>query len=252
MNKQLERSRKYPKIDRLYGELMGIKITITPMSRVLDFIAYRLKNREKFYILRLSGDVLLKAIDDWLLAKTFRRSDLSLAEDQKIVWAYKEIHGDNIELINSNIFIDAILKIANEYKFKVFIFGGEDQFQERLKIKLAEKYKNIIFKTHHYMPKYNKNGQPLNKGNRRIHKNIIGTIKIFEPEIILVNMETPLQEKWIYRNFFRMTKVLGAVAVGGLFEPKFDLTKKAKKIINSNILFPLKVAEFKAKLLARK
>jgi hypothetical protein len=46
------------------------------------------------------------------------------------------------------LFLD-ILKIADNRKLRVFLFGGEHGEQEKAKEILAKSYTNVVFKTHH-------------------------------------------------------------------------------------------------------
>ena len=85
-------------------------------------------------------------------------------------------------------------------------------------------------------------------------------------------MNTPKQEKWIYRNFFRITNANGAMTVGGTYNyiagnikmpprwmEKLGLEwlcrliqepRRIKRIINAVIAFPITV--FLAKLFKKK
>lgn len=309
MKKRLKRGRRYPKVDRKYGEILGIKVSITPKEEVLEFINSRLDSNEKFYIVTPNPENLLLATKDWLLAKAIRRSNLSIPDGIGLAQAYKFLniddpykhHKDADKLITKiyraadlfykgikigfttftnktfltdglpvikgrELFLD-IIKIADERKLKVYLFGGEHGENQQAISELKERYKNITFQTNYKFPQYNKNGQPVSVVDRKMHKSILGSIKIFEPDIIFVAMNTPKQEKWIYRNFFRIIKCKCAMTVGGTFnyvagnmklpplwmdklglEWLFRLIqepKRFKRIVNAIIVFPLKVYMWK-------
>lgn len=254
-----KKTRKYPKVDRKYDEILGIKVSITSKAEVLDFVRSRLETNEKFYIVTPNPENLLLATKDWLLSKAIRRSHLSVPDGIGLAQAYKFLnlkdplkhHPDSktlkIKIIRTlsifyqglivglktftdkdyltdslpitkgrELFLD-IIEIANEKGLKVYLFGGEHGEQESAISALKEKYKNITFQTNYKFPQYNKNGQPVSLVDRKMHKSILGSIKIFEPDLIFVAMNTPKQEKWIYRNFFRLIKCTGAMTVGGTF-----------------------------------
>lgn len=244
-----KKKRKYPKVERKYGEILGIKVSITSTGQVLDFIKSRLESKEKFYIVTINPENLLIATGDWLLQKAIRRSDLSVPDGIGLAQAYKFLDfkdnkknpfrlfvifvqglfvgyktifdkkylTDALPIIKGReLFLD-IIKIADERHLKVYLFGGENEEAQKAKLELEKIYKNITFKTNFQFPQYNKNCKPINLENRKLHKNIIGGIKLFEPDFVFVAMNTPKQEKWVYRNFFRLTKVTGAMTVGGTF-----------------------------------
>lgn len=287
--------RKYPKVERKHGEILGIKVSITSKDEVLNFVKSRLDSKEKFYIVTPNPENLLLATNDWLLQKAIRRSDLSVPDGIGLSQAYKflkfddnknnllrpfiifgqgllvgaatifnkEYLTDTLPIVKGReLFLD-LIKLADERRLKVFLFGGENGEQEKVKEVLEKMYVNAVFKTHHYSPLYNKNGQPASLKDRKIHKNIVGGIKLFEPDLVFVAMNTPKQEKWIYRNFFRLTKVTGAMTVGGTFNyvagnmklpPKWmekvglewiyrliQEPKRWKRMFNAVIVFPWKV-----------
>lgn len=243
--------RKYIKVDRKDGYILGIKVTSTTRDEVLEFVNSRLDSKDKFYIVTPNPENLLMATKDWLLAKAIRRSDLSIPDGIGLAQAHKFMSfkdsKDNRDSIlrplilfgqgllvgaatffnkdyltrdfqiikGRELFLD-IIKIANDRGLRVYLFGGEHGEQVKAKEILEEKYKNVVFKTHHEFPQYDRNAQPIDYENRKLHKRIIGSIKLFEPDLIIVALNTPKQEKWIYRNFFR-TKVTGAMAFGGTF-----------------------------------
>lgn len=259
-------ARNYPKVDRKDGYILGIKISITSKEEVLEFINLRLENKEKFYIVTPNPENLLLATKDWLLAKAIRRSDLSIPDGIGLKFAYKFLHSKDIEIIKGRELFLEVIKIADKNKLRVYLFGGEHGEQIKTKEVLENSYKNIVFKTHHQFPQYGKNAQPVTPIDRKLHKTILGSIKLFEPDLIIVALNTPKQEKWIYRNFFRLNAT-GAFALGGTFNyvagnmklppqwmEKMGLEwiyrliqepKRWRRIINAVIIFPWRVLIWK-------
>lgn len=292
---------KYPKVERKYGEILGIKVSITSKDEVLNFINSRLDSKEKFYMVSMNPENLLLATKDWLLHKAIRKSDLSVADGIGLAQAYKFLsYKDNKRnpfrffvifaqglyvgiktifdkeyLTNSltiikgrELFLD-VMKIADERKLRVYLFGGEHGESEKTKEVLEKKYKNVIFKTNHDFPQYNRNAQPVTAYDRKLHKKILGSIKLFEADLIILALNTPKQEKWIFRNLYRILNVTGAFALGGTFNymagnmklpPKWmdklglewvyrfiQEPKRWKRIINALIVFPWRVFMWKLK-----
>ncbi len=199
-----------------HGTLFGVKVTVTSKEEVLNFVKDRLDLKEKFYIVTPNPENILIAKDDWLLKKSILRAAISVPDGIGLKFAFKFLLNVDLNIIKGRELFMDIIKIADERHLKVFLFGGENGEQEKAKEVLEKTYKNIIFKTHHYSPKYNRNGQPISLVERKIHKSVVGSIKLFEPDFIFVALNTPKQEKWIYRNIYRI-HTTGAMAVGGTF-----------------------------------
>lgn len=288
-------ARKYLKVDRKEGEILGIKISITSKDQVLNFVNSRLDSREKFYIVTPNPENLLMATKDWLLNKAIRRSDISVPDGIGLAQAFRFLRLNDYKgnplrpvalfiqglvvgaatIVNKKYLTDLLpvikgrelfldlIKIADQRHLKVYLFGGEHQEQIKTKEKLEKEYKNVIIKTNNRFPIYAKNGQPLTIEDKKLHNFILGSIKLFEPDLIFVALNTPKQEKWIYRNFFRLTNVIGAFAFGGTYNyvagnmklpPKWmeklglewvyrliQEPKRWKRIWNAIIVFPWKV-----------
>jgi len=293
------RPKRYPKVDRKYGEILGIKVSITPLEEVLKFINTRLDTKEKFYAVTPNPENLLMATKDWLLKKAIIRSDLSIPDGIGLAQAYKFLGlkddktfplrpfrlffdglkvgvatfkdksylTDTLPITKGRELFFEVMKIANDRRLKVYLFGGEHGEQTKSVEILKNEFKNITFKTNYEFPQYNKNAKPVGAFDRKLHKKIIGGIKVFEPDLIIVALNTPKQEKWIYRNFFRLKNTTGAFALGGTFNyvagnmklpPDWLASlglewfyrfiqepKRLKRIINAVIIFPWTVFMWK-------
>lgn len=259
--------RRYPKVERKHGEILGIKVSITSKAEVLNFINSKLDSKEKFFVVTPNPENLLLATRDWLLQKAIRRADLSVPDGIGLKFAYKYLHGKDLPIIKGReLFLD-VMEISDERKLRVYLFGGEYGESEETKKILEKTFKNITFKTNHDFPQYDKNAQPVTKKDRLLHKKIIGSIKLFEADLIIVALNTPKQEKWIFRNLYRILNVTGAFALGGTFNyiagnmklpPKWmeklglewvyrliQEPKRLRRIINAVIVFPWKVFIYK-------
>lgn len=288
-------------MERKYGEILGIKVSITSKDEVLDFINSRLESKEKFFIVTPNPENLLLATKDWLLKKAIRRADLSIPDGIGLAQAFKFLNykdnkhdilrffkifiqglyvgyktlfdkkylTDNFEIIKGReLFLD-ILKILNEKSGRAYLFGGENGEQEKTIKNLKDKFPNVSFQTNYKFPQFNRHGRPISKVDRMMHKSILGSIKLFEPDMIFVALNTPKQEKWIFKNIYRLPGVTGAMTVGGTFlymseqmklPPKWmekvglewvyrfiQEPKRWKRIWNAFPFFPWKVFTWKIK-----
>lgn len=292
-------TRRYPKVERKYGDILGIKVSITNKAEVLDFVRTRLETKEKFFIVTPNPENLLLATKDWLLKKAIERSHLSVPDGIGLAMAYKFLnlhddksnifrplillyHGlrtglfalqdkskltDGFEIVKGReLFLD-ILKIINDKKGSAYLFGGENGEQEETFKNLKLQFPHITFQTNYKFPQFSKNGQPVSLSDKKMHKSILGSIKLFEPDMVFVALNTPKQEKWIFRNLYRLQKVTGAMTVGGTFlymsgqmklPPKWmenlglewvyrllQEPKRLRRILNAFPIFPWKVFMWK-------
>lgn len=198
-----------------HGNILGIRLDSTRNERLLEEISLRLENKERFYLVTPNPEIVLKATSDWLLKKTILRSTFSVPDGIGLKFAYKFLHNEKINVIKGRELFYDVIRLANQKALRVFFVGGEYGEAEKSIEILSKTYQSIIFKTHK-TPSYGPNGQPISDEDKKMHKELTASIKMFEPELIFVGMTPPKQEKWILRNFFRLNAV-GAMAVGGTF-----------------------------------
>ncbi|HCR36198.1 hypothetical protein A2130_03365 [Candidatus Woesebacteria bacterium GWC2_33_12] len=216
-----------------HGNILGIRLDSTRKEKLLSEIRSKLESKEKFYIVTPNPEIVLVATNDWLLRKTILRSSFSVPDGIGLKFAYKFLHNEDVEVIKGReLFLD-ILKIANEMNLRVYFMGGENNEAELAMNKLKNIYPKIAFKTYHKFPKYTLMGQPASENDKNLHRKIIGNIKLFEPDLIFVGLGCPKQEKWIYRNIYRMKFQSSAMVVGGTFKFIAGLSKLPPKWLAS-------------------
>lgn len=206
-----------------HGNILGIRLDSTSTSSVLEEIRLRLETKEKFYLVTPNPEIVVKATSDWLLKKAIKHSTFSVPDGIGIKFAYKLLHNEDVAIIKGRELFYDLLNIAENSKLTVFLVGGVDNSNFTAVKILSEKYKNIKFQTAK-TPIYNHRAQPTDIETRKQHKKLMGSIKLFEPDLIFVGLGAPKQEKWILRHFFR-TKATGAMTVGGTFNYIAGLSK---------------------------
>lgn len=284
-----------------HGNILGIKISSTSREQLLASITDRLDKKDKFFIVTPNPEIVLMATNDWLLKKAIVRADYSVPDGIGLAQAYrfmkietpegllrpfhlvfqglkigldtlidKKRVTDSLNIIKGRELFWDVIDILDRKKSRVYFFGGEHlESQKSIEI-ISKKYKNLIIKTANEFPIYGKNGQPATKKDRLLHKKVVGSVKLFEPDFIFVALGAPKQEKWILRNFFRLNAT-GAMAIGGTFRYVSGLSKlppklmerlglewfwrlitepfRIKRILNAFPLFPYKVFIWKYKKL---
>ena len=95
---------------------------------------------------------------------------------------------------------------------RIFLLGGKKGVVEKVREKLKAE---VVGVEHGY--------QDLEK--------VIDKINKVEPEILLIGLGSPKQEKWIYDNLKKMPSVKVAIGVGGAFDFISGRVKRAPKIL---------------------
>jgi len=106
------------------------------------------------------------------------------------------------------------VELIKNLKGRIFLFGGTREVVEKAKEKLG---RMIVGVEHGY--------QDFNQ--------VIDKINLAKPEILLVGLGSPKQEKFIAENLLRMPSVKLAIGVGGAFDFISGRVKRAPKFLQN-------------------
>lgn len=109
-----------------------------------------------------------------------------------------------------------LLEYSNEFKKKVYLFGAKQEVINNIEKVIKEKYPNIKLVG-------TSNGYVKNKDE------IFDKIKMLKPDVVMVALGIPNQEKLIYKHLKEFNKGI-FVGVGGSFDVISGMKKRAPKL----------------------
>lgn len=213
-----------------------------------------LKNNKKMFIVTANPETFMKSLDDKEIEKMLLDENTTLVPDGiGIVKAARMLDYNIKERIAGIDIANKLLEYGNSIKKSIYLFGAKQEVIDGMKKVIAEKYPNIKLVGA-------KNGYEKDKD--KVFKEIVDQ----EPDIVLVALGIPLQEKLIYKYLDKFKKGI-FVGVGGSFDvisgykkraPKlfiklnlewlYRITKepsRLKRFYDSNIKFIFKVRKYK-------
>jgi len=219
-------------------EIFGIKFDNLTINEVLKKIEQFLKSEKQHYIVLPYSEFIVRAQKDMGFKKILNKADLCLCEGRGL-WLVAKLIGKRLKeniygvnLINSLILLSeanqrltdksqtvfspsinpSISKTSKAGKLKLFLLGGKENVAKKTKEKLGEQ---IVGYANGY--------QDLRKVIEKINK--------IKPNILLVGLGSPKQEKWIYKNLKKMPSIKLAIGIGGAFDFISGRIKRAPKFI---------------------
>lgn len=216
----------------------------------------RLKKEEKSFIITANPETFTYGLkDEDVNDMLLDQSTIVIPDGIGIVKIANDILNHSIkERITGIDLADHFLKIANEYNYKVALLGAKEEVIEALKAKITTDYPKIdLVKC--------ENGYIEDKDA------FFEEIRDLAPDIVMIGLGIPLQEKLIYRHLEKFDKGI-FIGVGGSFDVLSGTKKRAPKIFqklnlewlyrilrepkrikrfyNNNIKFLLKVKRLKS------
>lgn len=176
-----------------------------------------LKNKNKKFIVTVNPETLMIAEKDLELKKILEDDNVSFVSDGiGVVKAAKMIGVDVKERIPGVEIAEKLFEFANESKKSLYLFGAKQEVLNNLKEKIEKIYPNIklLGMTNGYVENKDEEFQKIIKK---------------EPDIVLVALGIPAQEKLIYKYFKDFKKGI-FVGVGGSFDVLSGTKKRAPQI----------------------
>ena len=154
-------------------------------------------------------DFWLNSLSDSHLHRIIAGCSLVLPDGMPLVWVSKLLGCPLADRVTGVDLVPRLAELSARKGYKIFLLGGKDNVAERAKDVLEAKFPGVrIVGT--YAPREEEIDQ-LNEGE------MLDQIHAAKPEILLVALGNPKQEKWIWMNRKRLG-VPVAMGVGGSFE----------------------------------
>ncbi len=186
-------------------------------SEFYKLIDNKLKKEEKTFIITANPETYMLSTTDNIINEIVHNKNNLIVPDGIAIVKTANYLGLNIkERITGVEIAQHLLEIANKNKYKVYLFGATEEVINNLKKVIKETYSNInLIGT--------ENGYVKDKNK------VMNRIKDLEPDIIMVALGIPLQEKLIYEHLNDFKKGI-FIGVGGSFDVLSGSKKRAPKI----------------------
>ena len=208
-----------------------------------------LKNKKKRFIITVNPETLMMSEKDEEL-KNILDSNYSFVPDGiAVVKAAKKLDINVSERITGIDIAEHLLNVANTNKYSMYLFGAKEEVIQALVEKIRREYKNIKL-------------LGFSNGYVEDKDNVMEDIIKLNPDICMVALGIPNQEKFIYKYFEKAKKGI-YIGVGGSFDvlsgskmraPKIFIKlnlewlyriitepKRLKRFWNSNVKFMFKI-----------
>ena len=164
-----------------------------------------LKNNIKMFVVTANPETFMMSEKDEEMKKMLLDKDTTIVPDGiGIVKAARMINYDVKERIAGIDIANKLLEYGNELNKSIYLFGAKQEVIDTIKKVLKDKYPNLII-------------AGTSNGYEKDKDKVFDKIIKVKPDIILVALGIPLQEKLIYKNLDKFDKGI-FVGVGGSFD----------------------------------
>lgn len=180
-------------------------------------LANDLKNEHKRFIITVNPETLMLSESDAELKNILDNKTNSFVPDGiAIVKAARKVGVNVTERITGIDIAEYLLKLANENKYSIYLFGAKEEVINTLIAKIKKEYPNI-------------NILGYSNGYVKDRDLVMQDVLKKKPDICMVALGIPYQEKIIAKYFTKVKKGI-FIGVGGSFDVLSGTKKRAPKI----------------------
>ena len=176
-------------------EILGVRVDNLSMNEVLEKIRGFLNDGRQHQIVTVNPEFIVKAQKDEEFKKILNEADLAIPDGTGLLWASRMLGESLKERVAGVDLISVIMNQESGIKSKVFLLGGRNRIAE----KIAMQWAAVI-------------------GFTEDIEITVSSVNGCQPDILLVALGAPKQEKWIAENLKKVASVKLAIGVGGAFD----------------------------------
>lgn len=185
------------------------------MQEAVSALQEKIAMNEQCQVITANPEIVMLACKDDYFASILKSAEFVFADGTGVVWAGRK-KGVNVpERVTGFDLTQELFKVADKNHYRVFFFGAADGVAKKTAQDTALKYPGICIAG-------SRNGFFSSADNAEIIEQINDAM----PDILLVALGAPKQEKWVYENR-KSLKAKVILCVGGSFDVMVGNVRRA-------------------------
>lgn len=173
--------------------IMDVPFDAITMEQTLGRIGGMIASRRPHYLATANVDFLVQARHDAVLHRILNEAHLVVCDGTPLVWLSRLLGLPLPERVAGSDLVPKLLTKSEAKGWSVFFLGGQDEVLEKALGNVREKHPKLRI-AGAYSP-------PFAPFDQMDHEGICTRIKEAKPDVLLVSLGCPKQEKWIAQNY---------------------------------------------------
>lgn len=187
--------------------VLGVSVDNVRMEQAVRACEEAIADKSKPHMIATANaEMIMAAQQDLELFDILARADLVVPDGAGVVWAARYKGSPLPERVAGYDLVQNLLKVAGEKGYRVFLLGGAPGIAEQAKNKALNLYPGLVVA-----------GVQDGYFSPQQETEVFQAIKLANPDILLVALGVPRQEKWIAKNMAELNIAL-SIGVGGTFD----------------------------------
>lgn len=195
-------------------DVLGIQFINTTFEGMVSTLHKRIEDQTKTFVVTANPEIVMYTYEDPQYKEIIHSADYVTPDGVGVILGAKILKTPLQERVTGFDTTIRLLELANEHSWKVYLLGGKEDINEKAAHNIKEKYPNLSLVGHHH-------------GYFQWEDAAIPReIKALEPDIVLVALGFPRQEKWIKEHYASFSKGI-FIGVGGSIDVLSGEVKRA-------------------------
>jgi len=196
-------------------DILGVNVDVVTMAEAVERVESYMDERAGVMVATANAEMIMRATYDAELMRILNNAALVVPDGAGTVWAAHHLGCDMPERVAGYDLAQLLMARAPQKHRRIFFFGSAPGVADKAKEKAERLYPGIeIVGT--------RNGffKPEDEPD------IVAAIKAAKPDLLLVALGVPKQEKWLAK-YMKELGVPVAIGVGGTFDVMAGVMKRA-------------------------
>ncbi|UCD85232.1 MAG: WecB/TagA/CpsF family glycosyltransferase, partial [Deltaproteobacteria bacterium] len=183
--------------------ILNVPVDICQPEGFISEIEKKLHQPGVRTIFAINPEKVMAARKNQELSSALQEADFLIPDGIGIVFGLRMLYGERVSRTTGIMLMECLLKLADEKKLKVFIFGSQPQVNTMASGNIRKRYPSLdlVGTQHGYIP-------------QEEYESLVERVNSLRIDILFVGLGSPKQEKWIqrYKNALRVKICIG---IGG-------------------------------------
>jgi N-acetylglucosaminyldiphosphoundecaprenol N-acetyl-beta-D-mannosaminyltransferase len=187
-------------------DVMGIPVSRVTEAEAVERLAEFIRSREPHLVVTADSFAVVTATEDEEFHRILHGADMVTPDSTGILWAARHLGRPLPERVSGVDLAERLCELSARHGYSVFFYGAAPGVADAAAANLSARYPGlrIAGTAHGFLPPSEQEA-------------LLSRIEAAQPEILLVAMGIPRQEKWIAQHMERL-RVPVAIGVGGSFD----------------------------------
>lgn len=194
--------------------ILGVDFINKHFDGMVDIISRKIVEEQKTFIVTANPEIVMHAYKDKEYYNIINKADYVVPDGYGIILASKILKNPLEERVTGYDLTISLLEKANRQGWSIYLLGGQEEVNALATKNITEKYPKVKIAGRHHGFFDLKDPE------------IVNDIKDKRPDIVLVALGFPRQEKWIGEHYEEFTKGI-FMGVGGSIDVLAGTVKRA-------------------------